>query len=683
MNPMMGKMGGTAPSMGVAPMSQAPTPQMGSGGAPSTGNVMQITSTLRGMSDQQLQQYAAMHKSDPFVFPLAFQESQTRQQMRAGSLAQRAGQKPPPVVDQDLQQMTPTPITGGAGQAITGGHGQAINALPEEQGIGAIPAQNLQGMADGGIAGYAGDDESLVHLSPFAMKQLIGDMAMSGAGVNANADFGEAGRLSGGVNLNRMDKNGDSRQTQALMANYMNDIGDVGINANVSRPLERGLPSDFYQTNLMGSVPVGEGRLTIGKHGTHAGGEHHTNAHSIGYNTPFEGGRLNANINKPVEGRPSFGVQYSRAFADGGIAGYADGGQQPGMFNYAQMAPAVDLHPDIGVTSRNMANGGLAFKGGGYKATTDEEINAITGSYAPSSAEELATQRSAIMNPMNAEMEEAYKPYTEKMAQREADLAGRKEGNIQNALLAAGLGMMAGTSPHAFANIGKGGLEGLQTYTAAQKADQAAQEALDRSNMLLMQAQRAERSGNSRDATMLLDASQKAKETHIAHGLTGLQLKNTSQYNVGQLANTELQRDIEAGKAAEQIRHDKQLEDLYYGPMGAAAGAKKANALTQEELLKNKVDAIINGMPTVKNLAARLKDSMIEVGSPEYIAAQKELYKITAGKYKQAGLPEPSYDDFVSQEAAPKPKKPGFMERMFGPSNPPPVTPGVKFLGFE
>ena len=135
MNPMMGVMGG--------------------GGAPSTGNVMQITSKLRSMPDAELQQYAAMHKNDPFVFPLAFQESQTRQQMRAGQAAQMAGQKPPPVVDQDLAHMTPTPITGGAGQAITGGHGQAINALPEEQGIGALNAPNLQQMADGGIAGYA------------------------------------------------------------------------------------------------------------------------------------------------------------------------------------------------------------------------------------------------------------------------------------------------------------------------------------------------------------------------------------------------------------------------------------------------------------------------------------------------------------------------------------------------
>jgi hypothetical protein len=104
------------------------------GVAPSTGNMMQITSTLRGMSDQQLQQYASMHKGDPFVFPLAFQESQTRQQMRAGQAAQMAGQKPPPVVDQDLAQM---------------------GGLPEDRGIGALPAQNLERMADGGIAGYA------------------------------------------------------------------------------------------------------------------------------------------------------------------------------------------------------------------------------------------------------------------------------------------------------------------------------------------------------------------------------------------------------------------------------------------------------------------------------------------------------------------------------------------------
>jgi len=197
-------------------------------------------------------------------------------------------------------------------------------------GIGAAAALNkkeggsVSSYKEGGhVKKYSGEDEeSLVRLSPFAMKQLMGDATtMSGTGLNANADLHEAGRLSGGVNLNRMDKNGESRQMQALMANYMNNIGDVGVNANVTRPLERNLPADFYQTNLMGSVPVGEGRVTVGKHGTHAEGGHHTNAHSLAYDTPFHGGHLNARVTKPVEGRPSFGVQYNTSFAEGGDIG--------------------------------------------------------------------------------------------------------------------------------------------------------------------------------------------------------------------------------------------------------------------------------------------------------------------------------------------------------------------------
>ena len=192
-------------------------------------------------------------------------------------------------------------------------------------GIGAAAALKKEGGAissfrEGGyVKKYSGEDEeSLVRLSPFAMKQLMGDATMSGAGVNANADLHEAGRLSGGVNLNRMDKGMDSRQMQSLMANYTNNIGDVGVNANVSRPLERNLPADFYQENLMGSIPVGEGRLSAGIHGTHVGGEHHKNAHSLAYNTPFYGGHLSTNIIKPIEGKPSYGVQYNRSFSGGG-----------------------------------------------------------------------------------------------------------------------------------------------------------------------------------------------------------------------------------------------------------------------------------------------------------------------------------------------------------------------------
>jgi tetratricopeptide (TPR) repeat protein len=96
-------------------------------------NPQNVLSSLRMMSDQQLQQYAAMHKNDPFIFPLAFQESQTRKQMRSES---QAMQPPAPkVVDQDLAEMAPAP-------------------MPEEVGIGALPAQNLEGMCGGGIVAF-------------------------------------------------------------------------------------------------------------------------------------------------------------------------------------------------------------------------------------------------------------------------------------------------------------------------------------------------------------------------------------------------------------------------------------------------------------------------------------------------------------------------------------------------
>lgn len=97
-------------------------------------NPQNVLSSLRMMSDQQLQQYAAMHKNDPFIFPLAFQESQTRKQMRAeAQQAQAAPQEK--VADQALASMAAQP-------------------LPEEVGIGALPARNLEGMAAGGIVAF-------------------------------------------------------------------------------------------------------------------------------------------------------------------------------------------------------------------------------------------------------------------------------------------------------------------------------------------------------------------------------------------------------------------------------------------------------------------------------------------------------------------------------------------------
>lgn len=75
------------------------------------------------------------------------------------------------------------------------------------------------------------------------------------------------------------------------------------------------------------------------------------------------------------------------------------------------------------------------------------------------------------------------------MAKHEAgyeDLAKSRADSKNMALLAAGLGMMGGTSPYAFANIGQGGLHGVQYLSEANKQHAAEKAALDK-NMLVAQ----------------------------------------------------------------------------------------------------------------------------------------------------------------------------------------------------
>ena len=66
------------------------------------------------------------------------------------------------------------------------------------------------------------------------------------------------------------------------------------------------------------------------------------------------------------------------------------------------------------------------------------------------------------------------------------DIAKQRATDKNMALLAAGLGMMGGTSPYAFANIGQGGLHGVQYLSEANKQRAAEKAALDK-NMLVAQ----------------------------------------------------------------------------------------------------------------------------------------------------------------------------------------------------
>jgi lysozyme family protein len=104
-----------------------------------------LTTMLAGMDARGRQAYAAQHRNDPAVVATAVHVNNTVKAAERAK-AMQAGGPMPTVVDQNIAGMAPAPM-------------MAQTQLPENQGIAQIPAPNMQGMADGGIAGYGDGDD--------------------------------------------------------------------------------------------------------------------------------------------------------------------------------------------------------------------------------------------------------------------------------------------------------------------------------------------------------------------------------------------------------------------------------------------------------------------------------------------------------------------------------------------
>lgn len=147
-------------------------------------NSEKITSQIAMLPDAALKQMAMMHKADPYILPLIISEDGRRKQMRQAAQAQMAqvqmgGQPQPKVADAAVAQM---------------------GALPEEQGIGALPAPNMQHMADGGIAGFDESSNAPIttrRLDSMGKKDGMFNYAQDGGGVMRMAGGGHIPRYQG------------------------------------------------------------------------------------------------------------------------------------------------------------------------------------------------------------------------------------------------------------------------------------------------------------------------------------------------------------------------------------------------------------------------------------------------------------------------------------------------------
>lgn len=145
------------------------------------GEVATLTDKLAMMPDNMLPRLAQQYKSDAITLSLILGEKNRRDRMRNSTKMQAVGQPQPKVND-----------------VVVAG----MQQLPEETGIGALPAPNMQRMADGGIAGYDDDNNLAYHNEP-VMRMAEGGVARYQVGgvtpLSYGTEYGVEGMTTGSL----------------------------------------------------------------------------------------------------------------------------------------------------------------------------------------------------------------------------------------------------------------------------------------------------------------------------------------------------------------------------------------------------------------------------------------------------------------------------------------------------
>ena len=191
-----------------------------------------ISDNLAMMPDPALQQFAQMHKSDPYMVSLALSESNRRKKLRTASQGQAGAAPQPKVVDAAIQGMTPAPAP------------VAQTALPENQGIARLSTPNMKTLADGGIAGYGDEEEQ--HMATGGMGGMFNFAQQSEPVI----------RMSGGGMAGY--KNGGLTDKQEFAAQYKDIAEKVGKELGVDPGI---LISQWGLETAWGKKPVGQYNL--------------------------------------------------------------------------------------------------------------------------------------------------------------------------------------------------------------------------------------------------------------------------------------------------------------------------------------------------------------------------------------------------------------------------------------
>ena len=582
---------------------------------------------------QMLRQYAQTHQDDAIRLSLANQAVNDAKEMHSKALAMLSGQQPPTVAQQVMQSIggqggAPMPPPGGP-QAPMPPQGMPMGMPPPgmqmpppmppapqmpppsgpraaPQGLAGLPAPNMQGMADGGIAGYADEDEAVGY-----------------------ADGGVVHMQAGGLTEAEIRAQGRSLGTpQPLIELAVQNARMAAENAQQQRQLQPAsvttsgvAPSAIKVSDLPSAYPgsanppmIPNPRMT-GE--TPAVGPNDPNPFVSREVSPSSGKAptktniAEAAVNSPALGQFIFNVENARY-------------QQP-VLPPPPPTPATDAGPRSVVKKPPPGEGISLLKPSSgveallsSKGISPEKAKEQAGVYMDQPAVEryLADAKSAFETSQRTASDEFAKlPALEKAENTSAakyidktrkELAAEKETLGPMFLITAGLAIASGKSPRFLENVAGGLGKGFEQHKEALKEFKAASKDLDKFEMLEKERRRAEEYGRAKDAMgfkieqakALSDYQSKVTDTMVQH----LGMKATIAANIGKDSANEAAANVRAGVAAEtsiQVSNNstrvalKQLQQepnivaaaRLFGGGDLQVGLERMNRKSDEEIL--------------------------------------------------------------------------------------------------
>jgi hypothetical protein len=584
-----------------------------------TPDVNLITKTLASLQpDSALQQYAMLHKNNPYILSLAKSESDRRRSLRMA--AQGNPGQMPTVADQSIAGMAPAPM-------------MAQQQLPENQGIAQIPAPNIQSMADGGIAGY-GDGDDVPRQNGMAQGGMY-DFAQRSEPVV---------RMSGGGHIPRYQ--GTPRSIggdgSVVSSNPMFNIPNFQAVTPRETFTQEGSPENQTMfERLSGYLGDKKKQATLSEIAYRI----HT-----GIATPEEKAFYQAEMTKqPVQkpmGAPKDVVNPDEVLmatekAGRNKAATADKAEKDKL----PVPPVVNLPTSYKAPKAPTIDDATAL--GEKFSSSKERIGDIKRTVLQEQMDATNAKEKSIaaLDAFNKKQGPAFAGYEQTLKKEELQDATDKEKAGLMALFKGFLGVAAGESPNAAVNFAKGSLLGVEDYSTAMKELKKSAKERNKEMQYIEQARRAEDRGNFDKAQSFEEKAETSRQASARFGIAAINditnagAKISSDIFNTISSNTSREKIAGMGEAAANARLITQLnapdpQSKFYGNIGGGdpkkglefyAGVMGPEGKGIQTLLKEYSgfagEALLKSLETSKDPADRAKAATIRQLQKEQLAS--------------------------------------------------------------